>query len=45
MDWPLLIMVVIGGSVCAGFGWIYSNTLAQRRQAPEDGSPEVRSAP
>jgi uncharacterized membrane protein YfcA len=29
MDWPLVILVVLGGLVCTGFGWIYMNTLSQ----------------
>lgn len=39
MDWPLVIMLVIGGLVCTGFGWIYSNTLAQRPKHRDDHRP------
>lgn len=29
MDWPLVILVALGGLVCIGFGWIYLNALSQ----------------
>jgi hypothetical protein len=32
MDWPLVILVVLGGLDCTGFGWIYMNTLSQPRK-------------
>ena len=41
MDWGLVIMLVIGGLVSAGFGWIALNHLSRGK----DPHPESRSEP
>ena len=41
MDWPFVIMLILGGLVCAVFGWIYFNSLSA---APRQGESISDSA-
>ena len=39
MDWPLIIMLILGGLVCTGFGWIYFNSLSKPGEPADAEQP------
>jgi hypothetical protein len=45
MDWGLVIMLVLGGLVSAGFGWIAMNNLSRGKGTPPDSPIEPGHAP
>ena len=44
MDWGLVIMLVLGGLVSAGFGWIALNSLSRGKESDSGSSAEPRHA-